>query len=347
MDTQQPEWLDDETVDRATGEIVPVIPAGSRELVPAEFVIESLAQIDKALAQIHELSDPLAQLAIVTEAKQRSKALEDISREVGLQKEIVQSCTSRWCDSKRARGLVLRGMMKNVGGNPNLFDAQTGWPSTYDELGISRFDAHQEQKVAALPDEKYRAFKAEKLEDYALSWAALYRYAQNVLDLAPLMSSESAEWYTTPDILEAVAAVMGAIDLDPCSNSHETPNVPATSHFTKDDDGLSQDWFGRVYMNPPYGSEIPHWIDKIVLEYLEGRMQEGIVLVPARPDTQWFRALRDFDRCFMFGRVRFNDHENSAPFPTMLVNIGCDRRRFFEVMSDLGDVYRRVTDDTV
>ena len=48
---------------------------------------------------------------------------------------------------------------------------------------------------------------------------------------------------------------MGEIDLDPCSNSKAQPNVPALNHFTVEDDGLEQKWFGRVYMNPPYGRE--------------------------------------------------------------------------------------------
>ena len=39
-------------------------------------------------------------------------------------------------------------------------------------------------------------------------------------------SSESAEWYTPGEIIERVQRVLGAIDLDPCSNSHDAPHVP-------------------------------------------------------------------------------------------------------------------------
>jgi hypothetical protein len=162
-------------------------------------------------------------------------------------------------------------------------------------------------------------------------------------NLDALMSSESNEWYTTPDIISAVADVMGEIDLDPCSNSHETPNVPAKCHFTKDDDGLAQVWHGKVYVNPPYGNEIPLWVAKINHEYQEGNIEQCILLVPARTDTRWFRALKKYPRCFMHGRVRFNNHENSAPFPTMLVGIGVDTDRFIRVMESLGDVYKWIT----
>jgi hypothetical protein len=80
--------------------------------------------------------------------------------------------------------------------------------------------------------------------------------------LAPLMSSDSGEWQTPPEVVESVVAALGAIDLDPCSNSG-TPNVPAARHFTIADNGLDQGWRGRVYMNPPYGREIGPWIDKL------------------------------------------------------------------------------------
>ena len=47
-----------------------------------------------------------------------------------------------------------------------------------------------------------------------------------------LLSHESTEHYTPQYILDAVIACMGAIDLDPASNSHEIPNVPAARHYT-------------------------------------------------------------------------------------------------------------------
>ena len=71
-------------------------------------------------------------------------------------------------------------------------------------------------------------------------------------------SSESSEWYTPSHIIELTLELFnGAIDTDPCSNSKSNPNVPARNLYTKDDDGLAQTWYGSVYMNPPYGVEIP------------------------------------------------------------------------------------------
>ena len=54
---------------------------------------------------------------------------------------------------------------------------------------------------------------------------------------AALLSHASNEHYTPQYILEAVIACMEAIDLDPCSNSREIPNVPAARHYTAQDNG--------------------------------------------------------------------------------------------------------------
>lgn len=158
-------------------------------------------------------------------------------------------------------------------------------------------------------------------------------------------SSDSEEWYTPADIVERVIQVLTGIDLDPCSNSQEAPNVPAALHFSKAEDGLTREWNGKVWMNPPYGRSIGQWIGKLVSEYEAGRVTEAIALVPARTDTAWFAALRDFPRCFVQGRITFLKPDGSkadpAPFPSALVYLGPDIDQFAKVFADLGDIYVR------
>lgn len=153
-------------------------------------------------------------------------------------------------------------------------------------------------------------------------------------------TSNSVEWYTPDSIIERAMLCMGGIDLDPCSNSHETPNIPAQRHFTKEDDGLSQPWAGRVYMNPPYGSEIADWVAHLCSEYERGAVTEAMALVPARTDTAWFRRMKAYPRCFVWGRLHFSGQENSAPFPSMVVYLGRDLAAFKAAFGDIGDVYR-------
>ncbi len=153
-------------------------------------------------------------------------------------------------------------------------------------------------------------------------------------------SSESPEWYSPTEIIERTERCLGAIDLDPCSNSHDEPNVPAAKHYTADDDGLTHPWHGRAYMNPPYGSAIGDWIQHLCEEYEAGRLTAAIALVPARTDTAWFRRMKQYPRCFVWGRLRFSGHDNSAPFPSMVVYLGSDLAAFRQVFGDIGDIYQ-------
>jgi len=89
-------------------------------------------------------------------------------------------------------------------------------------------------------------------------------------------------------------------------------------HYTKQDDGLKRIWRGRVYLNPPYGREIRSWILKLHDAYQAGSVCEAIALLPARTDTQWFRILRPYPKCFLTGRLKFGEARNSAPFPCTL-----------------------------
>jgi hypothetical protein len=85
------------------------------------------------------------------------------------------------------------------------------------------------------------------------------------------------EWLTPPDILKAI----GKFDLDPCSPVNR-PWDTAAKHYTINDDGLSQEWAGRVWLNPPFGREAVKWLC---------RMRDhgnGIALIPARTETSMF-----------------------------------------------------------
>ena len=153
-------------------------------------------------------------------------------------------------------------------------------------------------------------------------------------------SSESAEWYTPPNILERVVATMGEIDLDP--SWHRESPVRARTTYAASDDGLAQRWAGRVYLNPPYGREIDAWISRLVEEYDAGTVAEAIALVPARVDTEWFRRLDPFPRCFVWGRITFANANNPAPFPSAVVYLGRNVARFVEAFGAVGSIFVRL-----
>lgn len=157
-----------------------------------------------------------------------------------------------------------------------------------------------------------------------------------------LMSSETPEHYTPEIIINTVRELFGQIDTDPCSNSKQSPNIPAITHFTKEDDGLNQQWIGRVYMNPPYGKEIAAWVEKLVSEIQSGNCTEAIALVPARTDTKWFSQLRNGLCCFVRGRLTFIGNDDPAPFPSAVIYLGENNDKFISSFSPLGDIWSRV-----
>jgi len=67
---------------------------------------------------------------------------------------------------------------------------------------------------------------------------------------------DSDEWYTPAEYIEAARAVMGDIDLDPATCAAAQEMIRARTFLTKEDDGLTRPWHGRVWLNPPYSGSL-------------------------------------------------------------------------------------------
>ncbi len=135
-------------------------------------------------------------------------------------------------------------------------------------------------------------------------------------------SSVHHGWHTPPALLEKLYEVFGAFDLDPCSPTTDKRRAPvrARLHFTAEDNGLALPWMGQVFVNPPYGRQLPFWTAKARGEVQDGRANMVIALIPARTDTRWWH--RDIagiaDVLMLRGRLRFGGSESAAPFPSAL-----------------------------
>lgn len=132
-----------------------------------------------------------------------------------------------------------------------------------------------------------------------------------------MFGSKSNEWETPQDVFDMLNDEFH-FTLDPCSTHL---NAKCEKHFTIAEDGLKQDWRGEtVFCNPPYGRELPLWIEKAAKS--AGGGTTVVMLIPARTDT---RAFHDYiynkaEIRFIRGRLKFGGgSKNAAPFPSMIV----------------------------
>jgi phage N-6-adenine-methyltransferase len=133
-----------------------------------------------------------------------------------------------------------------------------------------------------------------------------------------LMASSNDLTWATPDEWYRYLDLEFKFTLDPCCTEQ---TAKCKRFFTPKQDGLSQSWKDeRVFMNPPYGREIPKWMKKA---YEEARDNGALVVafVPARVDTEWWHryAAKASEIRFPIGRVKFGNAENSAPFPVAII----------------------------
>lgn len=109
----------------------------------------------------------------------------------------------------------------------------------------------------------------------------------------------SDEWYTPPEIFAALGL---NFDLDPCSPG-EGHWVPARNVYTINDDGLTCDWLGLVFMNPPFGGRNGHipWLTKF---FDHGN---GVAIVRAYTSSAWWHEHMDRAEMILFpkGKTKF------------------------------------------
>lgn len=153
-------------------------------------------------------------------------------------------------------------------------------------------------------------------------------------------NNKSVDWYTPPWIFECMGITW---DLDPCQPPEGIPWIPTLCRYSLAENGLTAPWFGRVWLNPPYGKHTGNWLAKM------HEHRNGIALVFARTDTYWFHdyVAKADAILFLKGRIAFVDGlgvtgGGGAGCGSMLIAWGEQNVAVLHGMADLGMIHLRI-----
>lgn len=119
-------------------------------------------------------------------------------------------------------------------------------------------------------------------------------------------NSGNNEWYTPKAYAQSAKLVMGSIDLDPASSAAANKVIEASVFYDEESNGLNKQWFGNIWMNPPYSQPlIAAFIEKLI----SSEFSQAIVLVNNATETAWGQMLlgKADAVCFHKGRIKFVD----------------------------------------
>jgi hypothetical protein len=170
------------------------------------------------------------------------------------------------------------------------------------------------------------------------------RWRAKVKRAALMPNANGNEWYTPDRYIALVRAALGTIDCDPASNDIAQQTVRAIRYYTAADDGLSKEWTGNVFMNPPFQRElIIRFANKLLAELTAGHCTAAIVLLDSQTSAAWFqRLLTAVDAvCYPDHRVRClaNGKDPGRPrISQTFLYFGPEPARFAVVFSAIGHV---------
>lgn len=147
------------------------------------------------------------------------------------------------------------------------------------------------------------------------------------------INPDNVEYGTPSIILTYCKILLGTIDLDPSSNEYWNSRVEAKKYFTKEDNGLTKEWYGNVFLNHPFGKkekkckpyctkkrclergyciteDVPgneDWINKFISEYEKGSVKQGLNICYSSVGEKWYKPLLRYPTCFLFPRYNYVD----------------------------------------
>jgi hypothetical protein len=252
--------------------------------------------------------------------------------------QMIEDATEIRVRAERRAGELLAVMEKAKGGQP--YQKSTGRDElpvapTLKEIGVTKDQSSKWQKLASLNEAEFE----KKVT------AAKRRAAKSLDGIQQLGGSGDGEYFTPPKYVEAVRDVLGEIDLDPASCIEAQVTVKAKHYYTKADDGLKQEWWGRVFLNPPYKRRlIGTFVQKLIEEYRLGRVNEAVLLAFNNTSAAWFQEAPRVASaiCFTRGNPAFlhktQGQMGRASIGAAFLYFGSDVEKFVRRFAEFGFV---------
>ena len=150
-------------------------------------------------------------------------------------------------------------------------------------------------------------------------------------------------WNTPPEFVGDVLEFFdNKLDLDPCCNDIENPNVPARILYDEKANGLTHNWVAEsVFMNHPY-SNSKEWIPYAVSQYELGHAKELILLIKMDVSTRWWKSISTYPFLAINKRLKFGNGKGAAPFQSAIVYLGDRLGKFRRIFGKYGTLYMPV-----
>jgi hypothetical protein len=180
--------------------------------------------------------------------------------------------------------------------------------------------------------------------------------------------SGNTEFFSPTFVVELAREVMGRIDLDPASCDKANETIKATHYYSLLDDGLTQHWRGKVWMNHPFHKgerackkkcqkktclkrghhitvDIPgniKWVEKLTNSYINGDVTDALCITFASMSEKWMQPLLNFPQCFPHSRIDYISPDgslsNRVTKGSVITYLGPNVDQFVTVFSKIGTV---------
>jgi hypothetical protein len=270
----------------------------------------------KALAKATTLQD-------VLNVKDVAAAMKTLLAQQGQSQHLQNQAAELKLRAERKAGTLLSEMelkpgVKSISDNVSSIDS-------LESLGITPKQSSRWQQEATVSEDDFTKMVADVNESgEELTQAKLLKLARGA---HVGNNSCDNEWYTPEEYIQPFRDMVGGIDIDPASCEFANRQVKAKRFYSIDEDGLTQQWKGNIWLNPPYGSgAVEPFIDKVIQEMSAGRIKHIAVLVNNATETKWFQRLLVNSQavCFLASRIKFlkPSAETNSPLQGQVICYG-------------------------